>query len=213
MMRRVLGSLGLSMVLAVTVQSVAQAAPTSAANTLTPISHTLKVQPPDAPASVCDYNQINCGFVVVQVTFAGLDSNASRPTEPGYGPPEGNLSGTVDVTRVYGCQNANGKRLRTYDRTVVETVTLNTRRGSGFRFPRTGDTVTATTYAFLGDRQPGNCPAKTTAMMYKLVARHVQLELDSYVPGITGSTTPVKSRHAWSGAVPTPVSAATIAVG
>lgn len=205
MMRRVLGSMALATVMAVTfTPTAAQAAPTPKKLTLN--SYTVTITPPESPATVCDYDRINCGYIAVSATFAGLD-RFSRPTGE-VGPPEGNLSGTVEVTRVYGCQNADGKRLHRYDTTVSETAQLNTRRGTGLRFPRTGDTVSSTTYAFLDDRQPGNCPAGTTPTTYKIVAKQVRLELDSYVDQIPGGSYRAPYRGQWTGAVPTPTPAA-----
>lgn len=205
MVRRVFMSLLAIVALLLGGQAVAEAAP------LRPLwlaNYTVSVWAPVAPASQCDYNWINCGTVAVQATFAGVDRASWRPTGDPMG-PEGNLSGTVQVSREYGCQNAAGKRLRSYDRTVTETAYLNTRRGTGFTFPRTGDTVTATTYAFLSDRQPGNCPAGTTAMTYKIVAKQTRLELSSYLNGVTSGTYVAPARGVWVGAVPTPTPGAT----
>jgi len=168
-------------------------------------SYTVAVLPPVAPAFACTYNFINCGFVAVTATFSGLDRAPWRPTDDQPGPPQGNLSGTTDVSRVYGCADAAGKRLRSDDRTVTETVNLNTRQGTGLRFPATGDTVTATTYAFLDDHQPGQCPAGTTAMTYKIVASHTRLELDSYLDGFATGTYRAPARAQWIGAVAAPV--------
>lgn len=202
MMRRVLGSVALAATLALTALPATSAAATPAPKKLSLSSYTVTIGAPDAPATVCDYNQIHCGSVAVQATFAGLD-RLPRPAGE-VGPPEAGLYGTVQVTRVYGCQNDAGKRLHRYDTTVTETATMNTRRGSGLKFPRTGDTVTATTYAFLADAQPGNCPAGTTPMIYKLVAKKVTLELDSYVDEIPDGSYRAPYRGQWTGVVPTP---------
>ncbi|MEO5834510.1 MAG: hypothetical protein ABIR83_14220 [Nakamurella sp.] len=201
MMRRVLGSMALAVTLACTALPAAEAA-APALKKLSLTSYTMTVGAPDAPATVCDYNEIHCGYLGVEATFAGLN-RLPRPAGA-YGPPEAGLYGAVEVTRVYGCQTDAGQRLHRYDTRVSETASLNTRRGSGLRFPRTGDTVTATTYAFLTDAQPGNCPAGTTPMIYKLVAKQVQLELDAYVPEIPDGRYRAPYRGQWLGAVPAP---------
>lgn len=199
MIRRVFVSLAATAALLLGGMGVAEAAP------LKPLSlakYTITAGAPEAPATVCDYNWIMCGYVSVEATFGGLNRASWRPTD-GDGGPELSVNGTAQVTREYGCQNAAGKRVRKYDRTVTETAGLGLRRGFPISFPRTGDTVTATAWAFLADRQPRNCPAGTTAMMYRLVAKHVHLELTSYVNGATG-TYSAPGRSQWIGAVPTP---------
>ena len=112
--------------------------------------------------------------------------------------------GTTQVARTYGCQDASGKRLRSYDRTVAETVELDTRRSSGFFFPPTGDTVEVYTFGYLTDGQPGNCPAGTTAMTYKIVAKQTRLQLISSIDAIAGRTYCAPARAQWVGAVPAP---------
>lgn len=202
MIRRVLVCVGVVAGLVIGGGSVAQAAP------LKPLrlaNYTVAVLPPVAPAFACTYNFINCGFLAVTATFSGLDRATWRPTDDRPGPPQGNLAGTAQVSRTYGCANADGKRLRGYDRIVTETVGLNTRQGTGLRFPASGDTVTATTYAFLDDRQPGNCPAGTTAMTYKITAHHTALQLDTYLGNPATGTYRAPARAQWIGAVPTPV--------
>lgn len=204
MVRRFLTCAGLAVAMVFGAATLAEATP------LKPLrlaNYTISVQPPVAPAVACTYQFINCGYVAITATFSGLDRARWRPTDDQPGPPQGNLSGTAQVSRVYGCANTKGKRLRGHDRTVTETVSLNTRQGTGLRFPATGDTVTATTYAFLADRQPGNCPAGTTAMTYKMVASHTQLELDSYIDGFATGTYRAPGRAQWIGAVATPVPA------
>lgn len=199
--RRSLVSVLLAVGVGLTVPAVAEAAPVPQELTLT--SYTATVVGPNAPAEVCDYSQINCGYLAVQATFSGLDRFA-RPTDP-IGPPEGGFSGSAQVRREYGCADAGGKRLHRYDRSVTEVVGLNTRRGSGFKIPRTGDTLTSTTYAFLADLQPGNCPAGTTATTYKIVATKIQLALDFYVEGFPDATYKAPARAQWVGAVPAPL--------
>lgn len=198
MVRRVFMSLLATVALLLGGQAVAEAAP------LRPLylaSYTITAGAPQAPATVCDYNWIMCGYVSVQATFAGLDRASWRPTGPAG--PEALLNGTVQVSRGYGCADSAGQRLRRYDRTVTETASLGLRRGAPVQFPRQGDTLTATTWAFLSDAQPGNCPAGTTPTMYKLVANNVHLELVSLVTESTGSYR-APGRSQWTGAVPTP---------
>lgn len=207
--RRVIGSFALATTLAFTVlpatQAAAAPAPVPAAPTLKTVSlhsYTVTVGEPYAPATACDDGQINCGYIEIQATFAGL-SKLARPATPAS-PREGNLSGTVEVLRTYGCQDAAGKRLASYDTVVAESAYLNTRRSSGLSFPRTGDTVSATTYAFLTDAQPGNCPAGTIAMTYKILPRNIQLALESTVKEIPGGSYRAPTRSKWIGAVPAP---------
>lgn len=202
MFRRFFACAALTAALAIGTPAVAEAAPVKP---LRLASYTVRVLPPVAPAFACTYQLINCGYVEVNATFSGLDRASWRPTDDEPGPPQGNLSGTTRITRVYGCANAAGKRLRSYDRTVTETVDLNTRQGSGIRFPGSGDTFTRTTYAFLDDNQPGNCPAGTTATTYKIVASHTQLELDVYINDFAVGTYRAPGCGKWIGAVPTPV--------
>jgi hypothetical protein len=204
-MRRVLGSMVAAVVLALTAQpAAAQAAPPVKKLSLS--SYSVTITPPSAPGTVCDYNWFNCGFVSISASFDGLD-RFPRPEGPIGSRPEGDLAGTIQVSRVYGCADASGKRLHRYDRTVSETAGIGSRRGTGFRIPRTGNTVHANSYAFLLDAQPHNCPAATTAMTYKLVVKQVRLELDMYVPEIPDGSYKVPSQVRWIGAVPTPTPA------
>lgn len=193
-------------VLAVSLFAPAMAEAAPAPKKLTLATYTATVGAPNAPAEVCDYNQINCGLLAVEATFTGLD-RFPRPTGE-VGPPEGGLYGSAEIRRTYGCASETGKRLHRYDETVTETVGLNTRRGTGFRVPRQGDTLgPVTTYAFFDDRQPGDCPAGTTPMTYKIVASKISLELDFYVDGLPAADYKAPARAQWVGAVPTPTSA------
>ena len=75
---------------------------------LTLQSYVVSVGAPNSPASICDQGSwLNCGFVSVAAKFAGLDGRP-RPAEPGA--PNGNLTGSVHVSRTYGCQQGT-KRL------------------------------------------------------------------------------------------------------
>lgn len=164
-------------------------------------SYAVQVNAPTSPATACDDNQINCGWIEVTATFGGLNAHP-RPAGPGGG-PEGGLSGTLQVERSYGCQSG-GRRLAGYDRTVTESAFVNSRHGTGFSVPRGGDTLTTTSYVFLDDKQPHNCPAGTTPMTYRIITRYLQLDLDFYVDGIPDGSYIVANRTSWSGAVPTP---------
>ncbi|WP_111766226.1 hypothetical protein [Nakamurella deserti] len=208
--RSVLAASIAALLLGVVAPAAAEAAPAPAPAPapakLTLASYTASVAAPEAPAELCDYNFLQCGYLTVEATFSGLD-RFPRPAGE-VGPPEGGLSGSAEIRRTYGCAAETGKRLHRYDTTVTETVGLNTRRGTGFTVPRTGDTLTATTYAFFDDRQPGNCPAGTTATTYKIVAKKIELELDFYVDGLPAATYKAPARAQWVGAVPTPTPAA-----
>lgn len=198
MIRRILLSLLATIALLVVGASVAQAAPLKPLHLAT---STITTGVTEYPVPTCDYNFFSCGYVSVQATFAGLNRASWRPTGPeGL---EALLNGTVEVSRDYGCADSSGKRLRQYNRTVKETASLGLRRGAPISFPRTGDTVTATTWAFLSDAQPGNCPAGTTPTMYKLVAKQAKLELVSLVTDTTG-TYRAPGRSVWVGAAATP---------
>lgn len=203
MVRRILVAAGLVLAVMLAGQSVVQAAPPGA-KSLWLANYTVSVNPPSEPVSECIYSTFNCGVVVVRATFGGLNRISGRPAGGSPGPSEGNLMGTTQVARTYGCQDASGKRLRSYDRTVAETVELDTRRSSGFFFPPTGDTVEVYTFGYLTDGQPGNCPAGTTAMTYKIVAKQTRLQLISSIDAIAGRTYCAPARAQWVGAVPAP---------
>lgn len=166
-------------------------------------SYTLSVAPPIAPASACDQGSLLfCGSITVTTRFSGLDGR-QRPTAPG--PPNGDVSGTVQVTRIYGCQTASRKWLGKYTRKVVQDVSLDTRRSSGFVIPATGDALTVTTYAFLLDAQPKNCPPSTQAIQFQITASGARLFLSSSWSAIPSSHYSAPGRAVWCGAVPTPV--------
>lgn len=201
MIRRTLLSLLATIALLLGGASIAEAAP------LKPLylaKSTISTGVTDYPVPVCDYNFFSCGYVSVEATFAGLNRASWRPT--GSDGLDALLNGTVDISRQYGCADNTGKRLRAYDRTVNGTASLGLRRGAPVSFPQEGDTVTITTWAFLSDAQPGNCPAGTTPTMYKLVAKHAKLELVSLATGTTG-TYCAPGRSQWVGAAPTPTKA------
>jgi len=151
----------------------------------------------------CDGNNYwDCGIVSVTATFSGLEGR-ERPGPDDFPYVLGG-GGTVDVTRTYGCQTPEGKRLHKYDRKVRQTAGLNTRRGIVGPIPE-GDTFTLSVSAFaLGDAQPGNCPAGTEATMYRIEAKEAKVVLESYWASIPTATYSVPGRAVWDGAVPTP---------
>lgn len=197
MIRRILLSLLATIALLLGGATIAEAAP------LKPLylaNSTISTGVTEYPVPTCDYNFFSCGYVYVQATFAGLNRASWRPTEEGL---DALLDGTVEISRDYGCADSTGKRLRKYDRTVNGTASLGVRRAMPVSFPKEGDTVTITTWAFLSDAQPGNCPAGTTPRLYKLVAKHAKLELISLVTQSTG-TYRAPGRSVWVGAAATP---------
>ena len=163
--------------------------------------------PPATPGSVCNTGQqLDCGSVNVEATFSGLKGRA----RPAGGGPQGDLTGSVQVTRVYGCQSGEGRVLTRYTRRVEETVALGTRMDTGYSIPVQGDTLTSTTFAFLPDSQPGNCPAGSRATTYSIRANHVRLVLDSYSASIPDAKYAAPGSARWFGAAPAPVRIAPI---
>ena len=158
-------------------------------------------QDPRYPVMCDGANFLACGTVTVEVTLSGLDGR-SRPAPETF-PPVLNAGGTAEIARTYGCADATGRRVRRYDRTVVEDVTLNTRRGQPFNPPAT-DTMTVDVYAFLLDAQPGGCPVAMEPRLYRLVAKQVRFELESRWASIPSATYRLRGRGAWKGDVPTP---------
>lgn len=150
----------------------------------------------------CDgANFFGCGYVAVQAELSGLAGTTRPPSQGGF--PPLNAGGSARVARSYGCQSADGTRLRRYDRTVVERVTLNTRRGQPLSIPE-GDTLTLSVFAFLLDAQPGNCPRGARATMYQFEVKQVRLELESRWAPLPSATYRLPGRAVWVGAVPTP---------
>ena len=165
-------------------------------------SYVISVTPPNPGATICDQGSwLNCGNVSVTANFTGLDSHAIPPETS---PADGNLIGTVYVSRTYGCRQGS-KRLTRYDRRVDEVAFLNTRRGFGFSIPAAGTSLSVTTYAFLLDAQPGNCPAGTEAITYEIKAGNAKLSLESVSPYFPSKSYAAPRKAQWCGAVPTPV--------
>lgn len=191
---------------------VSGAAPASADVGLVPptlVKATVTVYPPVVPQPgyppICTNQWIQCGYVAVTATFTDLDALLTEP--PTQGAPRYNLQGTARVVRVYGCADAQGKRLHRYDRRVVEDATLNTRNSLGFTIPVGAETVDASTYVFLRDAQPRSCPAGTQAMTYQITADRIRLDLGDYSGVVRHYTYRVGGSTTWRGAVPTlPVS-------
>jgi hypothetical protein len=195
MLRRVLGSMAVAVTLAVGAQPVAQGAAAPTAK-LKLSSFEATIHPPLSVADSCDETRAGvCGFLMTQTEFTGLDSFA-RPTEPQYS--AGNLEGTIEVTRTYGCEDARGKRLHRYGQKVSTTERLTNYRGGGFNIPATGDELTSINYVFLDDRLPGNCPAGTTATLYKITAGKARLSLEFRVPGFPNGTYKASDRTSWT---------------
>lgn len=158
--------------------------------------------PQQTSGAACDVgSRLYCGSVAISATFSGL-GNRARPANPG--PPTINLKGTVNVTRTYGCTNGSGRVVHRLNRTVRETAELNTRRAMGTSIPPTGDTLTMTTYAFLLDKQPSNCPPGLKPVNTSIVASGAKLVLDSYFESVPDATYNAPRRAAWFGVAPTP---------
>lgn len=182
---------------------VASSAASTTSTRLYLTEYTISLVGPKAPAHNCDTFGWDCGYVAVTATFGGLNRLSTRPQFV-EGAMHARLMGTVQVSRTYGCQSATGFRRHGFDRTVTESVRLDNRRGIGFAIPPDGDTVGSVTFGYFPDRQPGNCPAGTTAMTYRIVAKQTRLELNSYVDQIASHTYGAPGRGQWIGAVPTP---------
>jgi len=168
-------------------------------------SYTVVVFAPTNIPTYCDYAAVSCGGAGVQATFSGLtgrDRSGSTTQRN-----DGDLTGTIQVTRVYGCADASGHRLHRYNTRVTQTLSMDTRQGSGYRLPATGDTFQTGTYTFPNDGQPHNCPTGTTAMIYEFIARHATITLDSTVPSIPDHTYRAPGVARWVGAVPAPTAA------
>jgi hypothetical protein len=155
--------------------------------------------PPSDPACN-DGSLLYCGIIAINATFSGL-GNRARPQTPA---PSINLLGSVSVTRTYGCTNAAGRLQYRFNRVVRESAPLNTRRGFGTSIPTTGDTLAITTFAFLRDRQPFNCPPGMTAVNTSIVASGASLQLDSYFESVPDATYKAQRWAAWFGIRPTP---------
>jgi hypothetical protein len=215
MLRRLSASAVLAAVLfAVTAvpASAADAAPALAAP-LTLTSYTVGVAgPPETAATLtsapnCDSRQrINCGFVVLEASFAGLtDSPRTQRQIQGQA---GYLGGTINVTRTYGCQNPGGKLVHRFDRTVTETLSLAPRGAGGFTIPATGNTLSTGVFAFLPDSQPGNCPKNFIPVNTSIVASGAKLIVTSSAPLSFGSGDYDAPKSAsWYGVRPTPIAA------
>ncbi|PPK98117.1 hypothetical protein CLV92_102270 [Kineococcus xinjiangensis] len=157
---------------------------------------------PHADATYCDHIMIDCGYVGVHATFSGLSGRVS--SQDSWEERQGYVTGSARVSRVYGCESAEGVRLGHLDTTVSENVRLGPRRGMTFTLPTDADTVPAEAYAFLEDAQPRNCPAGTQPMMYELRVQRVALTMNSSLRTVPSAEYRVKGRDRWQGAVPTP---------
>lgn len=171
-------------------------------------SSTVSIEGPDAkgpdggPVHQCIYSTFNCGVVVVNATFKGLNGR-SRETHLGT-----DLQGTAKVTTTYGCADANGTRVDGYNAKVTVQVILFTRRSMGFNLPATGNEFSVTTYGALYDHQPTRfCPRDTAATVYKIRATDISINLVDVNADIPNATYPVPGSAVWRGAVPAPVPA------
>ena len=189
--------------------TVLSTVPASAADTTTPLrltGYTTTVTGPPATTSpfsdpACDSgSRLFCGSVAVVATFAGLEGTP-RPTTA---QPDTNVTGSVDVIRTYGCTDRAGRLLHRFDRVVRETVGLNTRRGLLTNRPSTGDTLTVTTFAFLSDSQPRNCPQGTTAVNTSIIATGANLSLNPPRTAFAGATYALPRWAWWFGVAPAP---------
>jgi hypothetical protein len=181
-------------------------AQTASAHTVRPqplylSDYSVGIAPPTLGPS-CDLgSQLNCGFVIVSANFQGLDGRGPRPTNT---PEDGDLTGTVRVTRTYGCQQPDGKRLKGFTRKISEIAPLETRRAFGYSIPAAGNTLSVSTFAFLLDNQPGNCPAGTQPRVYRIRAHGAKLVLRSDWAPVPSKNYSAPARAEWRGSVPTP---------
>jgi hypothetical protein len=174
--------------------AVAEAAP--APRQLELRSFTVDIDPGDSQAPGCDPTRAgSCGYITTVATFTGLDGYA-RPSETQYS--AGNLDGSIEVTRTYGCQDATGNRLHRFDQKVATTEGLTNYRGGGFNIPATGDELTSINYVFLSDRMPGNCPAGTTGTLYKITTGKVRLATVFRVEGFTDGKYKASTHGKWT---------------
>ena len=168
--------------------------------------YVISIVPPRATTDGCDLgSRLNCGLVSVEAHFTGLEG---RPRVPETGAPTSNLSGTARISRTYGCQE-DAKRVARYDRRIDQDTRLITRRNFGFRIPLTGDVLDATTYAFLLDAQPGNCPAGMQAMIYEIRASNIRLYLETGTGLFPNKYYQAPGKARWCGAVSTPTALTT----
>lgn len=151
----------------------------------------------------CDAaNFFDCGYVAVAATFTGL--SALPEPAPGDGQLFVHAGGTASISRSYGCRIPDGPRLREYDRTVRQNVSLNTRRGFPVPVPEEGDELSLQVWSFLLDGQPGNCPAGTEAIMYRFTTTRVRLNLETPGASAPFATYRIFRRSTWHGEVLTP---------
>jgi len=194
------------------VTTLALSAPAAHADTTAPTPLTLdRVSievsvdtPPGGEPVICDRNNhVYCGFIAINLELSGLDGR-ERPGPDDYPWPL-STSGTADVTRVYGCETSSGRRLHRYDTKVVERGTeLINRRNIPYPVP-TDDTFEGAVFGLLPDAQPGDCPRGTSPRLYRLVAKHAEITLESQWAGIPASTTyAVRGPARWDGSAPTP---------
>lgn len=193
MMRRTLGSAFLVAVSFFAAQPVANAA---APAQFTLKSFTVEVNPGDSETPGCDRGQAgDCGYLVTTSIFRGLQK-FPRPSETLYN--AGNLTGSIEVTRTYGCRDATGNRLHRLDRKVTTSEGLTNYRGGAVNIPTTGNTITKYSYVFLGDRLPTDCPSGTTPALYKIKTGNASLYLEFFVDGYPDGTYSARTGASWT---------------
>ncbi len=193
MKRRVLGSAVLAAALILTAQPAAQAAPPAR---FTLANFSVQVDPGDSEAPGCNRGQAgDCGYLITTSVFRGLDQ-FPRPSETLYN--AGNLTGSIEVTRTYGCRDATGKRLHRLDRKVVTSEGLTNYRGGAVNIPTSGNTITKYSYVFLSDRLPTDCPSGTTPALYKIKTGKAALYLEFFVDGYPDGTYSTRTGATWT---------------
>lgn len=164
-----------------------------------------KVFQPSTESFTCTaWDATECGYISVDLTFSGFEGRAPM-LEEGARPPF-TVSGSARVTRTYGCQTPAGKRLRAYDTKVQEQAYLSEPPygAQPFGFPQDGSDERLKYIAgYLGDAQPGNCPAGTEARLYRVVAKCVRVEFRSEITSVPSTTYRLRG-DTWNGSVPTP---------
>lgn len=191
----------LAVLLATPLLSLVAALPAQAADVKPlKLDSSVTVEGPSELQYGCTYSGFNCGVIVVQAAFSGLEGRSHVPTA------RVDLTGSAKVTETYGCaDDVSGDRLRAYDTKVRFHSHLDTRRGAGFALPATGDTVNVTIYGALFNYQPSPCPAGTTSTLYEIRATDVKVDLPQLNEDIPAATYAVPGHGVWTGAAQLPL--------
>jgi hypothetical protein len=128
-----------------------------------------------------------CGSVEVDVTFTGFPDHGLESEQ------YGELIGTVQVTRTYGCQSDSGERLSRYQVKVREIAPLNTRYS--ILIPAGGGSYRLD--AWLSEASPTSCPAGTAAKTYSIKAKAARVTLNAYTPLIPTTTYALPGSAQW----------------